>query len=653
MARRLVSTLQTMQAKLIPIEGLNPEQTVAANHRRGHMAVLSQAGTGKTKTLIALVKQLIESGIPASRILAVTFSKKAADEMGERARREGFTGNFSTWHAFAGQILRTDNTPYARWTVDDTDRAKWALKEAIGYKHLDWKGVDTGQLRKFIGFCKAHNLMPSDRGVAELAAQHVKASEVSKAVRAYAIMQDLIETQGLLTFDDMLCFAARHLWNEDVRQEWAAKFDFVIQDEAQDSNPVQTEIAEALTKDNGNYVVIGDPAQSIYGFRGSSPEAVTTFKERHPTAKIVYMNRNYRCKPEIVSAANNVIRSAKVRLPVDMIAEVPGEGVVKVVSTPNFDTEGEEFKNYVQESIRNGRKFSDITCLFRTNAQSRSLEEALIGAQIPYLIVGGTSFYERKEVKDILSYLRLATDRGDEDAVKRCINTPFRFLGAKFVEKVWGVKRPDITWTDAARIAASKVGIQGRQRQSVQEWLNVLDSVLIDVNANVSPDQILTNLVKTIGFFEWLKQEEGEENIENSHVANVRELIRVAAKFQDTGKFLDYVKKSIQEASKQRKEGAQGGDRVLLMSIHRSKGLEWPCVWVVGLNEKIIPHAYGDEEEERRLAYVAMTRAREELTLSYVRSFATGEGLKSAEPSRFLADAKIGVETPLKQKVPV
>jgi len=642
MARRLLAPLAKAITSNPLFSGLNPEQKQAAGHKSGPMAVLSQAGTGKTKTLVSLVGNLIANGCPGERILAVTFSKKAADEMGQRASAAGYSGRFSTWHAFARDVLFTDKTIWSRWTIDESDRAKYAVKEALGYKYLDWKTADLGDVRKFIGFCKAHNLIPSDKGCEVQARRFFKPEDVSKAIRAYAISQDLIETQGLLTFDDMLMFAARHLSQEYNRANWAGKFDWVLQDEAQDSNPVQTEIAELLTRESGNYVVIGDPAQSIYGFRGSSPAAVTDFSRRYPNARVVTMNRNYRCAKAIVDVANDIIRKAKIRLPVDMSAEVEMQGSVSPVRAANFDDEGEQFASYVECTVKEGRKYADITCLFRTNAQSRALEESLIARRIPYLIVGGTSFYERKEIKDLLSYARIATGvQADEDACKRSINAPFRFLGAKFVEKVWACKRPELSWEDAASVASRQAGVQARQRTSVQAWIEAIATVQDGIKANETPDQILTSLVKKVDFLGWLSRDEGGESIESSHAANIRELIRVAAKFKTIEELLAYIEKSIQAAARQRKEGSAGGDRVLLMSVHRSKGLEWPCVWVVGCNEKILPHAHGDIEEERRLMYVAATRAREELTLSYVKSFATAEGIKEAHPSRFLLDANL------------
>lgn len=969
------------------LSDLNPEQFKAASHANGPMVILAQAGSGKTKTLISLVGNLSQTFDP-TRILAVTFSKKAADEMQERGRKFSLKAKFSTWHAFALSVLKEDKTEQSTWNVDESDRAKYAIKDALGYRYLDWKAADISKVRQFITHCKANGLFPSDtKEVAELAAKHfTKPGDQSKAREAYKISQSIIENQGLLTFDDFLVFCLKHLEQEENRQRWASKFDWVLQDEAQDANSVQTKIALLLTRDSRNYVVVGDSAQcvaldtpietptgytlakhltpgdevlsyrngkvavqtishrmqsswdygfkivtesgrtltmspnhkiwatpvmlqegsmivylmyrrdkgyrvgitnhgqesetspygqrtrgenaerlwvlevtkdretalereefyslkfgvptcvfngtnrginqsridnvfamfgengvkilndkdldfdlphwvkyssqttagqklvvqmtahgskgsnvsfewsgkdladqletagytvchskasaneqdrfrirkwfqsyrealifaeelseeanatlsrrlsipdseplrlltasalhvgmkvpvlddsneviletitsvervsaqfvdldvsdasnffgdrilshnSIYGFRGSSPQTIVDFEKLNPGCQVVTMNRNYRSSPEVVNVANKIIAPAKVRLPTDMVAERRTPGMARALSATDFDDEAREFVSYVNATYQEGGKYSDVTCLFRTNAQSRALEEALLSAKIPYLILGGTSFYERKEVKDLLGYLRVANGEKNEQAL-RCINAPFRYLGNAFIEGVsQALLRGASDVTEAVQMATQRTGIQARQRAAVSDWLQIVNGAKSQIAEDQTPSSILNWIVSQTKFIEWLTKDEGEESIESSHAANVRELIRVSTSFNKTSEFLAYVDRSIKAAAAQRKDQSAGGDRVLLMSIHRSKGLEWPKVWVVGLNENLLPHKFGDPEEERRLAYVAATRARDELTLSYVKQFATAEGVKVALPSQFLLDA--------------
>lgn len=622
--------------------GLNPEQRMVALHDQGPLLVGAVAGSGKTHTLISRVAHLIDRGVDPGRILCVTFGSKAAKEMGARAERVGASqATFSTWHSLCGRILRDDRTVWGGWRLDDKDRHRTFVKEAVGYKHLNWREADVTKIRGFITKCKANLLACDSAGAAELASKTF-GRDAGKAVQAYAISQDLVETIGLLTFDDMICFAARHLQeDEDARLKWASRWDYVMQDECQDANLAQVTIAELLAREHRNYMQVGDVAQAIYSFRGSSPQYMVDFPGQW-SAQVVNMNRNYRCAHAVVRAANNVIRPATIRLPVDMVAEQPRMGTARAVKSGTLDDEGAEFATWVTTAVGAGdATYADHVCLFRTNAQSRALEEALLGARVPYVVVGATSFYERKEVKDLLAYLRVALGRdADGDGVKRCINAPFRFLGAAFVERVMDLaKRVDgkKNWSTIVRTAAEGARIQARQVQSANEWINLVERCEASLAKDEKPGTVLADLVTRTGYIAWLEKEEGEESIESSHGANVRELIRVAERFPTAVALLEYIDESIAAGDRQRREPV--GDRVTLMSVHRSKGLEWRRVWISGCNQMILPHAKGDLEEERRLMYVAMTRAKEDLVCSYVETLATRKGVAKAEPSCFLVQS--------------
>lgn len=645
------------------LKNMNPEQTAAILHHEGPVALLATAGSGKTRALVhRIVRLIVDGGVDAATILAVTFSRKAADEMQERIEvladelRVDIDASIGTWHALCLSILREDNTHWSTWTVDEKDQHKWIVKEVLGYKYLDWKTADLTKVRSFIGWCKAHLYTWEDPEAMEEARRRFGTLRDASgrpafqlALDAFSKSQEITEDRGLLTFDDFLVFAHRHLTDEDTRLRWAAKWNLIMQDEAQDENRAQKEIGKFLAQDHRNYMKIGDPAQSIFGFRGSTPEYLMAF-EKEWGAKTIIMNRNYRSGSKIIEAANNIIRPATVRLPADMIPERGTEGAVKAMRCADFDDEAKEFASWVEQHTMNGGKPSDVTCLFRTNAQSRALEEELLKRQIPYVIVGGHSFYDRREVKDILGYVRVAAGMDREgDAIKRCINAPFRFLGARFVDKLMDVARSHgfpaepVSWSDVVSETCEAEGIQSRQRASAQEWTGLMNQIVRmmaaeDTNADKKPVNILSYIVNQTKYIAWLEKEEGEETIESSGGANVRELIRVSERFSTVKDLLDYIEKS-QAAAKKQKKSRSGGERVLLMSIHRSKGLEWPKVWVVGNNEMILPHAKGEIEEERRLAYVAATRAQDELVLSFVNSMATRAGMKQAKPSRFLVDA--------------
>lgn len=626
--------------------GMNPEQLLVINHEGGPARVLAQAGSGKTRALVHRTARLIEvCGVPGDRIFEATFSRKAADEMDARLRHIGIgSAAVQTWHAFCYRMLREDQTREGRWTLDEKDRAKIFVKKAMGHEHENWQGGDLTKVRGFIGQCKA-NLAEPGSDFARALAQKMFGSQFSRAIRVFSISQSLIEDAQLLTFDDMLVFAHRHMQDETHRRAWAGRFDYVMIDEAQDNNLAQCALQEQLARDHRNIMVVGDLAQAIYSFRGSSPEHLARFEELWAGAKTISMCRNYRSGSEIIRVANDVIRPGKFRQPEDMIAsrEPAAPGKVEVVPADTLEDEANEFVSFVRAHQESGRKLSDLVVLFRLNAQSRSLEEAMLKARIPYVIIGGTNFYERKEVKDLLAYLRVAGRDVEGDAVKRCINAPFRYLGAKFVERVMAVaaNNPKMPWDGIVEAAAYEAGIQRRQIDSAMQWVAIVQNVRAMMSGERSEDkkpasayEVLDAVVKATNYIAWLEKEEGEESIESSHAANVRELLRVSQQFPQVGDLLDYIEKTVKESQRQKRTRSE--NVVTLMSIHRSKGLEWPVVWVVGCNDTILPHAKGDLEEERRLMYVAVTRARDHLICSHVAEMAMRTGLKTVLASPFL-----------------
>lgn len=640
--------------------GMNPEQLEAIRHTTGPIAVLAQAGSGKTRALVHRIVRLVEQGeTTPERILAVTFSKKAADEMAARAKRLGVTARIGTWHSLCLQIIKDDALPESYWEVDEQDKAKYVLKDVLGYRNMNWVDSDLNEVKSFIGWAKAELIEANTAECLQLAEQWFGKRTARLAVTAYTLFDQLLAQKNLLTFDDFLMVVWRHLSrNEDARAQWAARWDFVLQDEVQDANVAQITIAKLLAQDHRNYLIVGDPAQSIYGFRGSSPVHVMKFAEEWGATRVV-MNKNYRSGSSIIEAANAVIRKAETRLETDMIPMRGFEGTCSAVFAEDLDDEGRKFTTWVREGVDTGSAtYSDYTCLFRTNAQSRAVEEALLAAKIPYVVVGGSSFYERKEVRDLLAYLRVAAgqDKTGEN-IRRCINAPFRFLGGKFVEKLMHnvANATDPDWEHLVMTTADSAGIQSRQRSSAVQWAEMVGYLRELINNPKThlpgeipqhcPEEVLQHVLQVTGYQDWLKQEEGSEGLHNNPQSNVRELVRVAARFSTVGEFLKYIDKNIEEARKQRKDAQAGGNRVLLMSVHRSKGLEWPNVWIVGMNDGILPHARGDEQEERRLAYVAMTRARDNLRCSYVKSVVIGAAIRELPPSMYLIDAGLVAPT--------
>lgn len=658
-------------------QDMNEEQIEVVRHEEGPLWNLAQAGSGKTRALVHRIARLVHHcGVDPRRILAVTFSRKAADEMNARLAQLGVSGVGQTWHSLAQRILREDGTQYGGWNVDEKNKHRSFVKAAIGFKHMKWIGADCSKICRFIGTCKANLFDHDSEGAKALAVKEFRGM-ATRALEAYAISQRLTEEACLLTFDDMLVFAYKHLLDESNRAAWAAKFDQILQDEAQDENRAQKTIGEFLARGPagaGNYMKVGDLAQAIYSFRGSKPDYLAAFAEEWPGAKRVAMNKNYRSGRAIVAVANEIIRPAKIRLPEDMIAMRDFEGVVETVQADTLDDEGREVVTMVRTHLESGGAPTDVCVLFRLNAQSRALEEAFLQAKIPYVIIGGVNFYERKEVKDLLAYARLICERDREgDALRRCINAPFRYLGAKFVERVEQERAEDKEAGPESWVvrAANSVGVQDRQRSSAFEWVRLVEEMkkvtngyqeerdvgvadlgsqvqMVDVPPAPAFD-VLNDLVKKTGYLAWLEKEEGQESIEDSHVANVRELLRVAQQFKTLPDLVDFVDRQVAESgSNKRKRGK--ANAVTMMSIHRSKGLEWPIVWIVGCNDTVLPHARGDIEEERRLMYVAATRARDRLVASWVVEMATRTGLRTIARSQFL-DAFPGMKEPASELV--
>lgn len=608
---------------------MNAQQAAVVAHDQGPLAVLAGAGTGKTHTLVERVRRLVAEGQPARRILVVTFSKDAARELEARCARAGLGGvDVSTWHSLAWRILREDETDFAKWEVDTKGLLRRLVSEACGPKGIGWEGADEAGLVKLIGLAAA-NLWTPDDGDARARAARMFSRDTMLALRAWVETIRLTNERRVLTFDRMLCEAVAHLQNDLAREWWAARWDHVLQDEAQDANKAQIVFAELLARDHRNYVVVGDPGQAIYAFRGSSPAFLMGFAKEWNARTIALLN-NYRCGESILNVGNRIIAQATERLPEALIAARNVEGSVSLVTADDAEDEARELAEHITREKEAGAKWSDFAVLWRTNAMSRAVEEALMKAGVPHVIVGAPPFFARREVRALLGYLRVATGRGEEGAVRDCINAPNRFLGAAFVQHVM-VHREGRRWSEAVRLAAAQAGIWSKQKASAAEWAALIDRIAIDAE-KTRPAEILDAICAGTGYVDWLTRDQGDGDEGEGRASSVKELVTVARRYATVKAFLDFVDQA--ERSTPRSADG-GGDRVVCCSIHRSKGLEWPRVWIIGLVDGVLPHAKAEPEEERRLAYVACTRARDELTLSWP----TSQAGRDLLPSPFLRDA--------------
>jgi DNA helicase-2/ATP-dependent DNA helicase PcrA len=659
-------------------EGLNPEQSEVVFHQIGPLLVAAAAGCGKTLVLVRRIARLVSEGVDPARILAVTFSVKAAREMNDRLDRLGCNGvRVGTFHSLALQIVREEWPAFKQWTIDDKDRFRICVKDAVSFKYMNWKTADVTHLLSYIGRCKAAGARTdaSDTQALEIATRMYKARpcagrEPGLCRQAYETAEIVRRERMLLTFDDMLLEAWELLSrNEDLRERWALRWDHVLQDEVQDENHVQHELAAMLAKDHRSYMIVGDPAQSIFQFRGASPRMMLRF-ERDWSAPVIRMGRNYRSGDRIIEIANKSLEAmpADTHLGVKLLSERGESGEVRAVVYEDFDAEGEGVTEKILESHEDGRLWSDHVVLFRTNAQSRGVEEALLSARAPYVVIGGTNFYDRREVKDLLAYLRVGEGRGEFDDVRRCINTPFRYLGKAFLDGLEATFARQRTKTTESILAVRNhvmdpgVRLQAQQRTSAVQWCEIVSRIaraiaageqeelangsteLSPIRLEATPARILETLVSDLRYTEWLTRDEGMESPENNRVSNVRELVRAAGRFPTVGELLDYVDDTLERAARAKRESTSS-DVVTLCSIHRSKGLEWPVVFVLGVNDKILPHVMAeDPDEERRLFYVACTRARDVLELSCVSKAAVSNRVVDLAPSKFLLEVGLTAE---------
>lgn len=670
------ATLERLMDQLLA--GLNPEQREAVLHDDGPAAFVAVAGAGKTRVLVHRVARLVKvRGVNPSRVLAVTFSRKGADEMNERLKQLiGDTdARVGTFHSVALEIHRMERLGCSGewdWKIDDRDRYRVIIKEVVGYREMNWKQADVTFLQDYIGKCKNAMARPGSDDALAIAEALYRANPSPKAnprllMEAYYRCEEIREERRLIGFDDMIFDVAEALsHDEGMRTRHAARWDYVLQDEAQDQNLGQLVMGELLARDHRNYVLVGDPAQTIYTWRGARPEKLLSFEERW-TANVIKMGRNYRCGQSIIDAANRVLESMdpSTRLPLSMICEKGTEGTVTSTEFMTIEAEGESVAARIKELITDsGYQPRDCAILYRTNAMSRSPEEALIGERIPYRILGGTSFYERREVKNLLAYLRLADGFGSfsnwMDSMERCINTPFRYLGRRYVERVSEVARAHarrakqtgepFSWLDVVHDTNEQEGVRSNQRRNAEQWANMIEDLRAIIKTAkaegaseaekdaAKPQFVLDRIVTETAYTEFLRKDEGEESTENSRVSNVREMVRAAGRFPTVRELLDYVEKTIKASRRSKKN--KDPNKVTMCSIHRSKGLEWPVVFLIGCAENILPHARAeDPEEETRLFYVATTRAKEELHYSYAVNIAVGNRIVTCAPSPFLTVA--------------
>lgn len=630
------------------VEGLNPAQADAVRMTHGPLLILAGAGSGKTKTLTHRIGNLIANeGVWPEEILAVTFTNKAAREMRDRlagllgqSNSRGFMPWMGTFHGICVRLLRIDGgmigVPH-NFVIYDEDDRRGLIKQAMKTLGINDKQIKPSVVSSTISTAKNQLLGPDDYAAS---ASYPFQKSVAKIYAAYEKAR--LEACAL-DFDDLLLEVVR-LFREspETRQKWSSKFKHILIDEYQDTNAAQYAIVKSLVGLDKNICVVGDDWQSIYSWRGADYTNILNFERDFPGATVVKLEQNYRSTEAILEAAQNVITKNHTRTDKKLWTDVKGGAPVEVQASYDENEEAFTVASRIGTQISIGaRRPNDFAVLYRTNAQSYTMERALLQARIPYQIVGGVRFYDRAEVKDVVAYLRLLYQPNDRMSFSRIVNVPTRGIGTTSLEKflIWQANSGmDIL------AALSNVGetstLTPRAKTALGALGTTLRSLQILIANDATPSEIIEQLIQRTGYEAYLRDgsPKGEEKLEN-----LGSLVSDASLFASVPDFLEEVA-LMSSADTETKEAA-----VTLMTLHAAKGLEFPVVFIVGMEEGIFPHSRvfeskpEDLEEERRLCYVGMTRAREELYLSYASSRSVFGQRSYNPPSRFLSDMGPGV----------
>lgn len=632
------------------LAGLNTEQRAAVQQIHGPVMIIAGAGSGKTRVITYRVAHLIASGVDPFNILVLTFTNKAAREMRERIMHlvgpEAKNIWMGTFHSVFAKLLRVeaDKIGYPNnFTIYDTDDSKSVYRAVLKEMNLDDKLYSVNFVLNRISAAK-NNLVSWQEYQQN---DQIQADDFSSGRgmlgKIYETYVNRCFRAGAMDFDDLL-FKTNELLKlyPDVLNKYQHKFKYLMVDEYQDTNFSQYLIVKKLAAVNENICVVGDDAQSIYAFRGANIQNILNFEKDYPDLKVFKLEQNYRSTQNIVNVANSIIANNKEQLKKNVFSEKEKGDRIKVMRAFSDNEEGKIVaEGIMQERSTKGLKWHDFAILYRTNAQSRSMEEALRKLGIPYKIYGGLSFYQRKEIKDLIAYFRLTFNPNDEEALKRVINYPRRGIGDTTVDRI-------IVSADQNSITAWEVIINpskyldGRTSAAVGAFATMIQSFQVLTKAQTAYEAALY-IAQHSGLLKDLYEDKSVEGL--NRYENIQELLNGIKEFSEREdleeKGLDVFMQDIALLTNDDNDKDKDADTVSLMTIHSSKGLEFPQVYVVGLEENLFPsqmslNSRSDLEEERRLFYVAITRAENKLSLSYATSRFKFGTLISCEPSRFL-----------------
>lgn len=626
---------------------LNDRQCEAVKHTEGPLLITAGAGSGKTKVLTCRIAHLLELGVAPYRILAITFTNKAAKEMKERVTNlvgaQADSIWLSTFHSFCAKLLRFEVDGFhgytRNFTIYDSSDQLVLVKDCLKKLNLDDKQF---MPRSVLGtISSAKNVLMDAKAFAAKASDFYE----QKVADVYALYQEKLRENNAVDFDDLLFLAVRLLQEkEDVREKYQSRFQYILVDEYQDTNHAQYALTKILAARWRNICVVGDADQSIYAWRGADIRNIIDFTRDYPDAASIKLEQNYRSTKTILHAANAVIDNNESRPKKTLWTENPaGNKIIHYQAQTEHDE-----ADYIAGVIYNRHEIShepygDMAILFRTNAQSRVLEEKLMRYAIPYTMVGGTKFYDRKEIKDVLAYLRLLYNPEDSLSLTRIINVPKRNIGATTMEHVAAYAEEQGISLFEALSSTDEIPVTKRARTSLENFAAMIFDLLNDIEGK-DVLSLIETVIKQTGYGDMLDKEAEHDPQGESRKENVGEFLSVAKDYMDSnpdGNLQDFLENVALVSDVDDFESSES--KVTLMTLHAAKGLEFPVVFLTGLDEGLFPHSRtlldpAQVEEERRLAYVGITRAERQLYVTNATTRTMYGRISAYMPSRFLAE---------------
>lgn len=632
----------------IDLSKLNDSQREAVTTIEGPVQIQSVAGSGKTTVLTKRISYMImDKEIDADNILVATFTKKAANEMKERLekmmpKREVNNLFMGTLHSIGYRILKAEykimNHKLKDAKLISGNPQKWLIEEIM--KKLNIKERESFNAVFIMGRIAAYK---NELITPDVIFSEAKSEDDFNVAEVYKEYERTKIDNNVIDFDDMIYkLYFLFLDNPAILTKYQKQIQYLLIDEVQDNNKAQNEIIKMIAYPQNNVFVVGDDDQSVYSWRGARPDLFINFKNTYPDAKIIKLETNYRSLPAILEAANTLIKCNTIRAIKTLVAffkpKTESEGKPVVYSAEDEDDEADIIVREIETLKKDGMNYKEVAVLYRTNAQSRALEDACIKNRIPYVIQNGISFYERKEIKDIIAYLKLAVDIKDKESFERIINVPSRFLGAAFIKDV---ENTAFRYNCGMYEALDKTKLKPYQERNIKEFkaaIKAIQNKVADKNTK-SVGEVIDELRKVTKYDSYLKKDGADEE-DNDRIENVNALSSVADKYSTVKEFLEYI--NIITSCK-----SEDLDAVQLMTLHKSKGLEYQAVFMAGVSEGLLPHKYalqsldvGAIEEERRLGYVGITRAQQRLVLTTPESFMK----RSLSPSRFIREAGLVIQ---------